>query len=206
MKITLYALVMTFGAVVASIGLVLLFRKHEQSLSRIKLFGQEFQFSAPGLVVFLAGCAIFILFPVLQVNDRDVIVIGSPRSSGGDIPNAVAVVGEEKEPNDNFDTANIIKLGTAVKGALTTQEDRDFFKFQVPAGLSGLPQKIRVIVENIGAYVHVYDDKEQIVNSVFGSPGEPVSLSFEGVPGAYYYILVAEHGGIGEYELIVKRE
>lgn len=79
MRITLYALVMAFGALVASIGLVLLFRKNEQqSLSKIKIFGQEFQFSAPGLVVALAGCALVVLFPVLGIHDKDVITFGSP--------------------------------------------------------------------------------------------------------------------------------
>ena len=53
MTATWYALVMIFGAIVASIGLVPLFRKHERSLGRIKIFGREFQFSAPGLVVIL---------------------------------------------------------------------------------------------------------------------------------------------------------
>src|SRR5262245_35864178 len=116
MRITLYALVMAFGALVAVIGLVLLFRKHDQeSLSKIKLFGQEFQFSAPGLVVTLAGCALFILLPVIRVPDTDVIVIALHSNDGpGPVPN-VFVAGEEKEPNDNFDTANLIKFGTTTK-------------------------------------------------------------------------------------------
>jgi hypothetical protein len=206
MTVTLYGLVMVFGALVAAIGLVLLFRKHEQALSRIKLFGQEFQFSAPGLVVTLAGCVLFVLLPVLQVKDKDVIVLG-PRPSDGIRDVNVSVGGEEHEPNDNFNTANIIKFGTTTKGVITTSKDRDFFKFQVLATLSGLP-KVRVILEkSFDAEVRIYNENEEKTGGGVGMGDNPVSFSFESTPGASYYIVVDAIGeGRGEYTLILKQE
>ena len=50
-----------FGTVLAIAGIVLLFLKRENGQNRIKFFGQEFQLSTPALVVFLVGCAIFIM-------------------------------------------------------------------------------------------------------------------------------------------------
>ena len=206
MTVTLYGLVMIFGALVAGIGLVMLFRKHEQALSRIKLFGQEFQFSAPGLVVSLAGCILFVLLPVLQVNDRDVFVIGQSSNDGTRRDVNVLVGGQEHEPNDNFDKANIVKFGTTTQGVLTPN-DRDFFKFQIPATL-GLP-KVRVIVEKMfSAQAHIYDANEVGVASGYEVGEGPVSFSFDGTPGAYYYIVVEAMSGSdrGEYTLILKHE
>jgi hypothetical protein len=156
MTVTLYAIVMAFGALVASIGLVLLFRKHEESQSRIRLFGQEFQFSAPGLVVTLAGCALVVLLPVLQVSDKPIFSIGSGSSAGIHSEGAT----DAKGPHHSFSTAYTIKLGSSTKGAITIPTDRDFFKFQVPTSQSGVP-KIRVIVEKrFWANVTVYDSNE----------------------------------------------
>jgi hypothetical protein len=204
MTVTLYALVMVFGAIVASMGLLLLFRKHEESLSRIKIFGQEFQFSAPGLVVTLAGCILLVLFPVLGVTDRDVIVLGSPKEGHR---YSVSVGGKEHEPNDNFDIANIIKFGTTTTGVLTTPNDHDFFKFQVPATLTGLP-RVRIIVEKpFWAAATIYDENEQRVAYGDQTGESPVSFSFEGTPGALYYIVVAPmYGERGEYKLILRQE
>jgi hypothetical protein len=118
------------------------------------------------------------------------------------------VVGREHEPNDNFDTANIIKFGAKTKGVLTTPTDHDFFKFQVPATLTGLP-KIRVIIEKpFSAKAQIYDVNEQTVANTYEVGESPVSFSFDGTPGAYYYIVVEPLGNNdrGEYTLILKQE
>src|SRR5262245_45216955 len=60
MTITQNAIIMVFGALIAIAGLVLLYLRSERGENKIKLFGQEFQVSAPALVVFLAGCAVFV--------------------------------------------------------------------------------------------------------------------------------------------------
>lgn len=200
MTITLYELVMAFGALVAGIGLVLLFRKQEQqSLSKIKIFGQELQFSAPGLVVTLAGCALVVLLPVLGKPDSNVFVFGSNNPFGGNY-----VVGRE---HHSFDTAYPIKLGSSTKGTITKPEDRDFFKLQIPASLTGLP-KVRVIAEKAFAMTaEVFDNDERKVNTNIALDTDPVSLSFEGASGAYYYIVVGSFtGGRGDYLLKVKQE
>src|SRR5262249_8020080 len=75
MTVSLYALVMTFGALVAAAGLVLLFIRQEQGKNRIKILGQEFQISTPALVVFLAGFALVIMTPALQIKNQAVTVI-----------------------------------------------------------------------------------------------------------------------------------
>src|SRR5215472_3076218 len=76
MDISLFAVVMTFGVLVAGCGLVLLFLRKEQGENKIKLFGQEFQISTPALVVFLVGCGVFIIPLVLPIQDRSVISFG----------------------------------------------------------------------------------------------------------------------------------
>src|SRR5690242_16185064 len=77
MQVSLYALVMLFGAIVAGVGLVLLFRKQEHSVSIIRIFNQEFQFSTPGLVVFMVGAVLLVLFPILHIDNTRVINFGS---------------------------------------------------------------------------------------------------------------------------------
>jgi hypothetical protein len=78
MIITLQAFVMAFGALIASAGLVLLFLRKEQAQNKIKLLGQEFEISTPALVVFLAGCTVFVMPLVVPIKnlDKPVVIIG----------------------------------------------------------------------------------------------------------------------------------
>jgi len=64
---------MVFGALVALLGLALLFFQssqhrqedgYEQGKNRLKVLGMEFEFATPPLAVFLVGSAIFVL-PIL---------------------------------------------------------------------------------------------------------------------------------------------
>jgi hypothetical protein len=91
--VTLQAFVMTFGALIASAGLVLLFLRNEQAQNKIKLLGQEFEISTPALVVFLAGCTVFVIPLVVPIKnpDRPIVIIGQqtrehlpPRPAPGD--------------------------------------------------------------------------------------------------------------------------
>ena len=53
---------MAFDAAVALAGLVLLFRRDEGVAgNKFKAFGLEFEITTPALVVFLAGCGLFVL-------------------------------------------------------------------------------------------------------------------------------------------------
>jgi hypothetical protein len=80
------AIVTLFGAIVAAFGLALLYFRREQAENRIKLFGQEFQISTPALVVFLVGCAIFILPVVVHMPNETLFSLPWPWSSGGGSP------------------------------------------------------------------------------------------------------------------------
>lgn len=107
MAITQYAMVMVFGALVAGAGLVLLVLRKEHAENRIKLFGQEFQMSTPALVVFLVGCAVFIIPVVIPAHDQAAISIVLPwqKDSSKTIPSSV-IGGEEHEPNNQITEAN----------------------------------------------------------------------------------------------------
>src|SRR5438093_12205935 len=117
--VTLQAMVMVFGAVIASAGLLLLFLRKEQAQNKIKLFGQEFAISTPALVVFLAGCAVFVMPLVISIKniEKPVVIVGhnskGPSNSGGAPETGRDQTGlfpvlEEKEPNDQITNANLI--------------------------------------------------------------------------------------------------
>jgi len=78
LEISQLALFMAFGALVAVVGLALLYFRKEQAENRIKLFGQELQISTPASVVFLAACAIFILRSVIQMQSQNVLTLPLP--------------------------------------------------------------------------------------------------------------------------------
>jgi hypothetical protein len=128
---------MVFGAVIAIAGLLLLFLRKEQAQNKIKLFGQEFEISTPALVVFLAGCAVFVMPLVISIKNiyQPVVIIGShskepskpdgTQPTGNDQPRLLPVL-EEQEPNDQIIDANLIELGTTVRGSIAQKQDRDF--------------------------------------------------------------------------------
>lgn len=66
--------VMAFGAGLSFVGLWLSFRTKEHARNRLKVLGQEFDLSTPGLVVLVLGCGIFVLpffLPKEQVSPVD---------------------------------------------------------------------------------------------------------------------------------------
>jgi len=68
---------------------------------------------------------------------------------------------------------------------------------------------VRVIVEKpFSAKVVIYDENEQNVTSGYEVGESPVSFSFEGTPGAHYYIVVEPMSANdrGEYKLILRQE
>ncbi len=79
--VTLQTMVMAFGAVIAIAGLVLLFLRKEQADSKVKLLGQEFEISTPALVVFLAGCFVFVMPLVIPIRnlDKPMVIISQNR-------------------------------------------------------------------------------------------------------------------------------
>src|SRR5215472_16171300 len=129
MVITQLALLMAFGAFVAVVGLALLYFRKEQAENKIKFLGQEFQISTPALVVFLVGCAIFVLPSVIQVQSQTVYSFTWPwqHNGGGENGGSSGVVvtnGEEHEPNETITQANEVKLGSLTKGTVSSDDDR----------------------------------------------------------------------------------
>ena len=202
---------MAFGALVAVVGLALLYFRKEQAENKIKFLGQEFEISTPALVVFLVGCGIFVLPTVLQMQSQKEFRFDWPwRHSGGDHPDPSGVLlvnGEEHEPNNRITEANEVKLGSLTKGVVESDDDRDFFKFKAGPGL-----KTRIILRKIPTHgfradVTVYDSVEHRVASDFQRGEDSVTLAFQSSPNAYYYVVVS--GGDGErgpYELVIKEE
>jgi hypothetical protein len=88
MRVTLQAFVMTFGALIAIAGLVLLFFRKELAQTKIKIWTHELEISTPALVVFLTGCAVFVMPLVVPIKnlDRPIIIIGTP-TNGPPPPN-----------------------------------------------------------------------------------------------------------------------
>jgi hypothetical protein len=80
--VTQRAFLMGFGALIAIAGLVLLVLRKEQAQNRVRMFGMEFDISTPALVVFLAGCGLFVTpsFVSIKNIDTPIITIG-PKSA-----------------------------------------------------------------------------------------------------------------------------
>jgi hypothetical protein len=202
MDIYLYAVVMTFGVLVAGTGLLLLFLRKEQGENRIKLFGQEFQISTPALVVFLVGCGVFIIPLVLPIQNQ---VVASFGHSDGPLPSPDPLSNKGK----SITNATLITTGITYKGLIATDQDRDFFKFKT----SGQELKMRVILRKpapggFSANVVVSDAVEKNVASGYAFGEDAVSFSFDCSANSYYYVKVEglSSGSHGSYELLVKAE
>src|SRR5215831_10757086 len=200
MVIYLFAVVMTFGVVVASTGLVLLFLRKEQAENNIKVLGWEFQISTPALVVFLVGCVVFIMPLVLPIQNQ--LVASLWHSDGPPHP---------PDPSSNYGktitNATPIRTGTTIKGLIATDQSRDFFKFKT----SGQELKMRVIVRKpapggFNANVVIYDSVESKVASGYALGEDAVSFSFECNANSYYYVKVEgmSSGSHGPYELLLQ--
>src|SRR5918992_2238100 len=110
-----------------------------------------------------------------------------PKEIGKDHPPPLPVH-EEKEPDDHITAANLITVGTTIRGRLATDQDRDFFTFKTPSQSTG---KIRIILRKFfHATVDVYDAVEHKVAGDTALNDTPVSFSFESHPNSDYYILV----------------
>jgi hypothetical protein len=204
MDVTQVALVMSFGALVAAAGLALLFFRREQAENRIKIFGQEFQISTPALVVFLVGCSIFILPPIIQMQDHTVFSTHIGQSEDRHINHEISPT----DGNHQIPTAKLVAIGTTIKGVIATAGQRDFFKFKGSKSL-----KTRVILRKtapggFSAEVTIYDNVESKVASEYAYGEDSVSLVFQSNPNSDYYAKIGGHTdtAVGPYELLLKEE
>lgn len=115
---------------------------------------------------------------------------------------------KEQESNNQIIEANIVQLGTRVRGEIKPDLDRDYFKFRTSDQASS---KTRVILRKLStggfrAYVSVYDQVEARVAKDFESSDDPVTLSFTSTSNSEYYVMIKSSGAGGSYELEVREE
>jgi hypothetical protein len=198
-------IVMTFGALIAAAGLWLLFTKNEAGANRLKILGQEVEISTPALVVFLVGSAIFVLpFFLPRLHDPGVWMSDPPIK--GPIFGSST---EEKEPNDSFASATPIRLGTAFKGKIAVEDDRDIFVF----GTSSNPQAVLTIYLQNNSMtlrpelVFYNGRKAQVERKYETTPGADLELpSLPARADSTFYVEVRSlsvYRSLGEYQLRV---
>ncbi len=113
----------------------------------------------------------------------------------------------DKEPNDHVTTANLIVIGTTIRGTISTKKDRDIYKFKA------LSSKTRVILRKLSlpgfaVAVDIYDSVEYEITSDYERGDKPVTFSFESNTGSTYYVLVKSlnYKYRGDYELVIRNE
>ena len=146
--------VMGFGAVVALLGLGLMYFGNQKGRNTIKAFGAEFVLSTPALVVFVVGAAILVLpfvrpmeenspetASVSSQNEPSVTYVdsvtpdaASPKTTGSSaiLPEVGKPQAFEVEPNSDFTTATDIAVGTSVGALMSGYGDQDFYHFRTP--------------------------------------------------------------------------
>ena len=211
MVVTIQAMVMLFGALIAAVGVLLLFLRQEAGRNTIKIVGQEFEISTPALVVFLCGCVIFVLplLRPLEALNRPAFIFGSSAATGDraflSVSASVRVGEAEQEPNTQLTEANVMQFATRVQGTLD-EDDRDYFRFQTPGTLKG---KVRVILRKTRpggflASISAFDVSERSVGSDTAVANDSATFAFEAKAVADYYVMVT--GNRGPYELEVRQE
>lgn len=122
----------------------------------------------------------------------------------------IAVYSEEKEPNDLIGNANIITLGTTVKGKVKEGNEFDIFRFTAPDSEKG----IRIIwrqtnTSGFSPKLTLYDDAEVHLKTVEGYRHRTTSLAYKTEPQKTYYVYLTCRGNCTnnmDYELLVRAE
>ncbi len=98
----------------------------------------------------------------------------------------------EKENNDSFDSANVIKTGRSVEGYLQDEKDKDFFRLSLdrPVTLTFHLSSVKGINHALSVYNSRKDLLKRVDDSRKSSPEELANLSLD--PGDYF--LVVDHG------------
>lgn len=122
----------------------------------------------------------------------------------------VEVYSHEKEPNDLIGNANIITLGTTLKGKIKEGNEFDIFKFSAPDTDKG----VRVILRqtNTSGFwprLKIYDSTETHLKTYSDTSTNTVSFVLKTEPEEDYYIYVTCRDYCREnntYELLVRAE
>jgi hypothetical protein len=217
--------VMVFGGMIVVASLFLLFLKKDEGQNRVKLFGQEFEISTPSLVVFLAGCGIFVMpfflpheqVPILPHEQLPAQSDTSTKSNSradhqptpGQESNTVVLpshpTGFAKEPNDGIYDATPILFGSSIKGKLTERDRVDWYVFKIPDDVS---DDFLVIFRHIDGNgivkVEVYDsDEVGITGDTMYNKSETFKVSRDRGPKYYVKVQLTDQG-VTNYELEVR--
>jgi hypothetical protein len=109
-------------------------------------------------------------------------------------PHQIETHGQEIEPNNDFNHANVIPVATKVAAAISAPDDGDFYQVKTPAG----PRDIYVaLVENVSTTLHpaisVYDgNRHQICQNYTGEPLARLECNFSGDSDSTYYVAVGQ--------------
>jgi len=96
------------------------------------------------------------------------------------------VNGVEHEPNERIREANEVKLGSLIKGVVSSDDDRDFFKFKAGQGLRTRIILRKITTHGFWANVAVYDSAENRVKESGSNGEDAVSFVFDSVLKATY--------------------
>ena len=147
-----------------------------------------------------------------QINDlRNTETARISSSSSGDPVSAEKYTGsKEQEANNYITEANLIRMGQPVRGRLTDNKDRDFYKFKTPVLSANQDQQnFRVILrKEFSGIVDIYDDVENQIISALEKSDKTISKLVESKPDSYYYVLVKPYSTLvyGDYELVIREE
>jgi hypothetical protein len=148
-----------------------------------------------------------------QISDfRESETAGIPYQSGEAISAEKYTGGKEQEANNYITEANLIRIGQPVRGRLTDNKDRDYYKFTTPLlSANQDQQKFRVILrKEFSGIVDIYDDVENQIISALEMGDKSISKLVESKPDSYYYVLVKPYSNsnslYGNYELVIREE
>ena len=82
-----------------------------------------------GGILLTAGVVLYVIPQVRQTSPRTQAVPASGPSMPSTPESSGSAVAEDKEPNDHITAAKLITEGIPIRGAIATDENRDFFKF-----------------------------------------------------------------------------
>ena len=196
---TKLVVLMLAGAAFAAAGLWLMLRpKPETGAAKIELFGLKFEAASAGLLVFLTGAG-FIAVPVF-VPERESVpaprassdapqvgVSGQPATGAGPaekkdgrvapvpiptdiIPARARATAREVEPNNDYESANLIAAGRSVAGEVQNRNE-DWFAVPVNANETTLNVRLRSL-QGSACYIHFYSAAETALRDKGDFPEE----------------------------------
>ena len=174
-----------------------------------KLIKAKVRFGILAFAIALIGVVLYLRNPSVQPTTR--VASGERTTTLQQNPQGPKPPTPIEGRNDTIDRAELIVEGTTVRGARVTDQDLYFFKFSATSAMTRLVLR-KLSTGGFRAAVDVYDHVEHKVVgeaepvALVGSQDEPVTLSFESVPGEIYYIKVTVPQAASKYELTVKVE